>query len=429
MLFKRALLPMMILASLTGCGPAALDGSTPDTLDESIAKVANKLPEAQRAQFGEDITLIKSYYGKENPDQLLPNLNGKNAADIAAEAANLREEQRIQQEKLAVEEQQRAYLAELQKKKTSLEEAIKPLQDSQKQSLERSEFKVESGKLGQMQNKATGALVNGIELVLKNGTTEEIYAAMFNGSLAEHGAQKPVLTSGFDVSFESPLQPGETRTVLFIPAMVSDWREVVIPEGAEFSVQLDELLNIANKPLFSKGEFTLEDQVTLDKLVSDLKAVNSELGIADGGDTVVPQGPAPGADTPFASSQEPSETTALLPEQSEDATAGTDTSIHPEAGTPAAPGTEPALTDSAPIPDAGPTAEESGASTSTPSETAVNDDAPIATESSGDQVDDKSTLAEPSVDPAPPAVEASADDGTLPSVGEHDVPVTPLKSS
>ena len=279
MLFKKALLPMVILASLTGCGPTSLDGSTADTLDESIAKVAEKLPEAQRIQFGEDITLIKAYYEKQSPDQLLPNLNGKNAAEITAEAGNLREEQRLQQEKLAVEERQRTYLVELKEKKVTLEEAIKPLEFSKQQSLERAAFQIVSGKLDQMKNNKTGDLVNGIELVLKNGTSEEIYFALFNGALTVPGAEKPLLASGLDVTFETPLQPGETRTLVFIPSMISDWRTVAIPEGAEFTIETDELLSIANKPLFSHAGFSIEDQVALDNLLYDLKAVDSELGV------------------------------------------------------------------------------------------------------------------------------------------------------
>lgn len=318
MLFKRALLPMVILASLTGCGPAALDGSTSDTLDASISKVASKLPDAQRAQFGEDITLIRSYYEKQNPNQLLPNLNGKNVADITAEAGNLREQQRLEQEKLAVEEQQRAYLADLKQKKTALEEAIKPLQDSRNQAIEYSKFEILSGKLGQLQNKKTGDLVNGIELNLKNGTSQEIYTALFSGSLSVTGADKPVLASGFDVEFDTPIQPGETRTVLFVPPMVSDWRSVAIPEHGAFTIQLNELLNIANKPLFSQSNFTLLDQESLDKMLADLKAVDSELGVASGGDTVVPATAASApAESPAAAYQSQA-STALLPEQAED---------------------------------------------------------------------------------------------------------------
>lgn len=429
MLFKKALLPMVILASLTGCGPAALDGTTPDTLDESIAKVASKLPDAQRVQFGEDITLIKSYYGKQNPDQLLPNLNGKTAVEITAEAGNLREEQRLQQEKLAVEEKQRAYIEELKEKKGVLEEAIKPLQESKKQSAERAEFVIEGAKLGQMQNKKTGDLVNGIELVLKNGTTEEIYAAMFNGKLAVAGADKPVLASGFDVSFENPLQPGETRTVLFVPPLVSDWRSVVVPEGAEFTLLVDELLNIANKPLFSKAEFSLDDQASLDKLLADLKAVDSELGVVAGGDTVVPAdtalAPAP-AETPSA--HETSEPAALLPERSEDATVAGD---HPEPSLPIpapAPAVEPddhAVTeaDSAVTGlDPAPPVEGAGAETVAP---ALEVSEPVGEESSEAPVENTSVTPEKDSE----AHDAVVPETSVPSVGDHKTPVTPLKSS
>lgn len=439
MLFKKALLPMMIVASLTGCGPAALDGSTPDTLEESVAKVASKLPEAQRVQFGADLTLIKSYYEKQSPDQLLINLNGKSAADITAEASNLREEQRLQQEKLAIEEQQRAYLSELKEKKASLEEAIKPLQDSQKQSLELAEFVIESGKLGQMKHKDTGDVVNGIELVLKNGTAEEIYAAMFNGMLSAkgEGEGKPILASGFDIAFETPLQPGETRTVLFIPPMVSDWRSVAIPADADFTIQLDELLNIANKPLFSKAEFSLEDQASLDKLLADLKAVNSELGVAAGGDTVVPQAPAQTASEPASGAHETSDSTALLPEQSEDAALGA-----AETGVPAVPVTEdsPVSPDvdpnaaSAPADDLEPITAAGGESASASDTTAAPAPAVQATDDNTHEgeVDAKpqsGTATEAEAASKAPVADLPQPDSSLPSVGQPETPVTPLKSS
>lgn len=415
MLFKKALLPMVILASLTGCGPAALDGTTPDTLDESIAKVASKLPDGQRAQFGEDITLIKAYYEKQSPDQLLPNLNGKTAVEITAEAGNLREEQRIQEEKLAVEEKQRAYIEDLKQKKSVLEEAIKPLQESRKQSLDRAEFVIESGKLGQMQNKKTGDLVNGIELVLKNGTTEEIYAALFKGTLSAPGADKPVLASGFDVSFDAPLQPGETRTVLFVPPLVSDWRSVAVPEGAQFTIELDELLNIANKPLFSKAGFSLEDQTSLDTMLSDLNAVDSELGVVSGGDTVVPsaESPAP-APADESATHESAEPSALLPEQADDAQAVNDEPALQEAETP---DIDPALQSTLESDQASAVSQpEAKDEAETPAQTPEPVIETVAPELPGSEV--KTAAPEP-----------QKDDGVLPSVGDQQAPVTPLKSS
>lgn len=416
MLFKKALLPMVILASLTGCGPTSLDGSTADTLDESIAKVAEKLPEAQRIQFGEDITLIKAYYEKQSPDQLLPNLNGKNAAEITAEAGNLREEQRLQQEKLAVEERQRTYLVELKEKKVTLEEAIKPLEFSKQQSLERAAFQIVSGKLDQMKNNKTGDLVNGIELVLKNGTSEEIYFALFNGALTVPGAEKPLLASGLDVTFETPLQPGETRTLVFIPSMISDWRTVAIPEGAEFTIETDELLSIANKPLFSHAGFSIEDQVALDNLLYDLKAVDSELGVADGVDTVFPDATAPAptqepeTSTPAVAEEEP---VALLPEQAEDATSAADEPVEPV------------------VPAETVTPVDQSVAATDPVETATDDAVvPVATDvdsapAPAVESQQEAPVAEPEVvDPETPS-----NDGHLPPVGQHETPVTPSKSS
>lgn len=420
MLFKKALLPMVILASLTGCGPSSLDGSSTDRLDESIAKVADKLPDAQRAQFGEDITLIRSYYEKQNPDQLLTNLNGKNAADIATEAGNLREEQRLQQEKLAVEERQRAYLVELKEKKVTLEEAIKPLQLSKQQSMERAAFEIESGKIGQMKHNKTGDLVNGIELVLKNGTSEEIYFALFNGVLSVAGEEKPVLASGFDVTFETPLQPGETRTVVFIPPMISDWRSVAIPEGAKFTLETDELLNIANKPLFSRAEFSIEDQVALDNLLSNLKAVNSELGVAEGVDAIAPDASSPVPDeAPPPAESVVSEPVALLPEQAEDADSGVTEPIEPSVQT------LPVLPLPATVPD------DQAASATDPVAAPQEPAAPVDS-SSNVSTEPLSLPVEPekpATEPKDATSESTATDGLLPPVGQPETPVTPLKSA
>lgn len=440
MLFKKALLPMVILASLTGCGPASLDGTSLDNLDKSIGKVASKLPDAQRPQFGEDITLIKAYYEKEKPDQLLTNLNGKSAAEITAEASNLREQQRLEQEKLAVEEQQRAYLVELTTKKEALIEAIKPLQESKKQSLERLEFKVESAKISLAKTEKTGEAVNSIELTIKNGTTEEVYSAFFDGSLVMPAAEgKPILVANFDVSFEIPLQPGETRTVMFVPTLVSDWRTVILPEGAVFTATPDDLMNIANKPLFSLGQFSPEDQESLDKLLSDLAAINGELGVAEGGDTVTPEGAAAVHEDPVDTAQP----AVLLPEREADI--GLDQPVDSAVPVPAtlapAPAADIPEQDQTPAleqsedPVASDPETEAPATTVEPALSAEGTDLPSKVDGSTDVTTEAPAIKEvpePRIrapEAEKPAPETSESDGTLPPVGKPEVDVTPLKTS
>jgi hypothetical protein len=330
MLFKKALLPMLILASLAGCGPAVLDGTTPDALEASIAKVANKLPSEQRPQFGADLELVKSYYTKQSPDQLLFNLNGKNAAEIATEANNLREQLKLEEEKLAVEEMKKAYLVELGTKKASLLEAIKPLEESKNQSLDRAKFEVVKANIALAKKETSGEHVNTIALTVTNGTSQEIYGAFFKGTLTVAGEEAPRVSSVIDVDFENGLQPGETRSLVFVPTLASEWRTAEIPASSTFILVTDELLNIANKPLFSSAQFSADDQTSLDSLNAELDAVNRELGVADG-DT--PKTAEVSAEQPPVVTPEPQVESSLPP------------SLLPEASddTPLAPTDEPAV--------------------------------------------------------------------------------------
>lgn len=446
MLFKKAILPMVIMAALTGCGPAVLDGTSLDTLDESIAKIAEKLPEDQRPQFGEDMGIVKAYYEKQRPDQMLINLNGKNASDIASEAGNLREQQRVEQEKLAVEEQKRAYLADLNQKKTALVEEITPLEQSRAQTLDRAKFQVTEPRIQLLKTEKTGEAVNSIALTLVNGTSKEIYSANFGGELKAPGADQPVLKADFDITLEQPLQPGETRDVLFVPPMISDWRSVTIPEGATFSVESEDLLNIANKPIFSLPEFSDEDQATLSKLHDDLKAVNSELGVAEGGDTVVPsastpaapESTAPQSETPTPSAEVKDDTSApapeistpdaLLPEVAEDSkvsqeAAPADVPLE-DALSQQEPKETRALKESAdPVPsDPEPTAVSGKAQETATAETEKTD-APTP-------VSPTSEAESETEDGAPAPVTAEPEnESSVPSVGNQEAPVTPLQSS
>lgn len=446
MLFKKAILPMVIMAALTGCGPAVLDGTSLDTLDESIAKIAEKLPEDQRPQFGEDIGIVKAYYEKQRPDQMLINLNGKNASDIASEAGNLREQQRVEQEKLAVEEQKRAYLADLNQKKAALLEEITPLEQSRAQTLDRAKFHVTEPRIQVLKTEKTGEAVNSIALTLVNGTSKEIYSANFGGELKAPGADQPALKADFDITLVQPLQPGETRDVLFVPPMISDWRSVTIPEGATFSVESEDLLNIANKPIFSLPEFSDEDQATLSKLHDDLKAVNSELGVAEGGDTVVssastpeaPESTAPQSETPTPSPEVKDDTPApapeistpdaLLPEEAEDSKASQEAAPADVPLEDALSQKEPeetkALKESAdPVPsDPEPAAVPGEVQETAPAEAEkTNAPTPVSPTSEAEsQVGDGT----PASTNAEPEKESS-----VPSVGKQEAPVTPLKSS
>ncbi|MBI6883150.1 DUF6694 family lipoprotein [Pseudomonas putida] len=450
MLFKKAILPMVIMAALTGCGPAVLDGTSLDTLDESIAKIAEKLPEDQRPQFGEDMGIVKAYYEKQRPDQMLINLNGKNASDIASEAGNLREQQRVEQEKLAVEEQKRAYLADLNQKKAALVEEITPLEQSRAQTLDRAKFQVTEPRIQVLKTEKTGEAVNSIALTLVNGTSKEIYSANFGGELKAPGADQPALKADFDITLEQPLQPGETRDVLFVPPMISDWRSVTIPEGATFSVESEDLLNIANKPIFSLPEFSDEDQATLSKLYDDLKAVNSELGVAEGGDTVVPSASTPAApestelqsETPTNSAAEVTGDTtaptpeistpeALLPEADEDQkvsqeAAPADVPLE-DALSQKEPEETKALKESAdPVPsDPEPTAVPGETQETSPAEAKKTDaTAPVSPVSPVSEAESQVEDGTPASAIAEPEKESS-----VPSVGNQEAPVTPLKSS
>lgn len=416
MLFKKALLPMLILASLAGCGPAVLDGSTPDALDASIAKVANKLPSEQRPQFGADLELVKSYYAKQTPDQLLFNLNGKNAAEIATEANHLRDQLELEEERFAVEEMKKAYLVELGTKKASLLESIKPLEESKNQSLDRAKFEVVKASISLAKKETSGEHVNAIALTVTNGTSQEIYGGFFKGTLTVAGEAAPRVSSVIDVDFENGLQPGETRSLMFVPTLASEWRTADIPVTSTFILVTDELLNIANKPLFSSAQFTADDQASLDSLNAELTAVNLELGVADGSDKAadvhVQQLPVLQPEPAVESSLPPS----LLPEVSDDTPlAPTDEAAVEPADLPSDVQAEPEIRDPQPLTEGAPVAVA-------PTPAPVPAPAP---EVEAAQAPATTPAPEPEVAPAPQGIPEAAPVTVTPPVVDDAAPVAP----
>lgn len=292
MLFKKALLPAVIMLALAGCGDARLDGSSPAAFDDSISKISSKLPVEQQPQFNEDIALVKSYYETNSPADLLVNFSGKNAVEVMAEANNLREKIRLEAERAAEEERQKAYRLELEDKRELLAGAVKTLMISKAQSEERALFTVQSASISTTTIEGTDEKSNKVELTISNGTSKEIYGAFFNASMTSGGEEQIILASQLVLDFEGGLQPGEVKTVAFKPSFVSEWRSVELPENPALKLELNELINVSNKPLFSEALFGPEEEKELERLKVALTAVSTELGVEVELDDPVVEAPA-----------------------------------------------------------------------------------------------------------------------------------------
>jgi hypothetical protein len=281
MLFKKALLPIFVMAALYGCGEAALDGSSISALDESIAKVASKMPSDQRFQFNRDIEVIKSYYANTNSDQMLFNLNGKSAMDIMSEADNIRAQLKIEVDQLAAEEMHKAYQEELRAKREVLLGNIKPMKENKAEATDFARFLVDASTLHAASQTDDGSVANSIDMTLTNGTKHDVYAAFFKASMTHPEHLGMLFSSPLSVVFVDPLKPGETRSLKTVPTLASDWRAIVVPDGAVFELEAHELMNIANKPIYSATNFTPEEQAHLEYLEAQLSQINEELGIEE----------------------------------------------------------------------------------------------------------------------------------------------------
>lgn len=250
---KRIVLLGALVAVLAGCGEKKLDGSSEEAFKNSIGEAALALPEAQRAKFREDLSLIAMsridlgsiMSGKQPPQSIIDStrqeLNGKTAAQVMEQASAIRLEREEREKKQALTE-----IQELIGKINKAEEAKKQLQTF---SVSKSRFYLKDEKYSNYKKPI-------IELSVKNGTSQAISRAYFKATIASPGRSIPWFTNTFNYEIPGGLEPGETANWTLAPNQFSDWGKVDAPADAVFTVEVYRLDGADQKALYDAEGLT-----------------------------------------------------------------------------------------------------------------------------------------------------------------------------
>ena len=105
-----------------------------------------------------------------------------------------------------------------------------------------------------------------IELTVKNGTSEAVSRAYFEGTLASPKRSVPWHKDTFNYGISGGLEPGEEASWSLAPNMFSDWGKIDAPKDAVFTVTVEQLDGPDGEPIYSTRAFSEHDQERLDEL-------------------------------------------------------------------------------------------------------------------------------------------------------------------
>ncbi|WP_274644007.1 DUF6694 family lipoprotein [Pseudomonas serbica] len=273
-MFKKALLPMLIVAALSGCydkKTTTVDGSSQVTLTDSLGKITGSLPGDQQMQYVQDVTLLKNTY---QLDQLQIDLNGKNAQEIMATAQQLRdklmldEQQKIQAQLQEVAEQSK------QRDLASLRADIDTLKAKRDAELTKLQFKIDSVVFEHSKNSVTDVNDPVINLLVTNNTKLNVFGASLEGVLTVADQAEPLHTGLLDLQLEKILLPGESISTSIKPSIISDWRSVKAPENAALALTVKDLRDEKGESLVGGLSFTKEDGDQLTAMAQQLLALD-----------------------------------------------------------------------------------------------------------------------------------------------------------
>jgi uncharacterized protein DUF6694 len=237
---------LTLLLFAFGCSKPTIDTSSDEAMNASMKAARESLPEERRKEFDDavrDLALAELSFKDlmaqgENPkvdvlsSRFKERLKGKNAEQVIAEAAKLREERARKEREQALGE-----ISELEKKAAAAQAAKQQLAAFQ---VTRSRFyRYRSGFLEEPV----------IELSISNGTPHAISRAYFHGTVASPGRSVPWVSEDFNYSIPGGLEPGESATWKLKPNMFSAWGTKTPPD-AVLTVEVVRLDGPDSKALF-----------------------------------------------------------------------------------------------------------------------------------------------------------------------------------
>lgn len=260
---KKLLIFMLAFGVFFGCADPKVDGTSDETMKDSIAKVRESLPDDKKPEFDEALQILafsQFDFGElmaagmtDNTDFLESKMriavNGKTADQIMAEANKIKIEREMRQEKQALQE-----IIELEEiRKTSLEARA----ELDKFEVMRSRFYKRAGTFGDDPI---------IELTVHNGTSYPVSRVYFEGVIASPGRSVPWLKKDFNYKIRGGLEPGEEDSWKLSPNSFSEWGTVDVPSDAIFTVTVERLDGPGGEPLFSTEIFDESDEKRLQEL-------------------------------------------------------------------------------------------------------------------------------------------------------------------
>lgn len=260
---KRYLVASVVAMVLAGCGPATLDGSSNEAMQESTKAVKESLSAQEQARFeaslqtilmdrampgGSALAAARMDSGQAAAD-LMRELDGKSAEQVIAMADSILAERRAR-ELVQMQEE----IQELTAKKEKADQA----------KLELEKFEVIRSRF-RMQEQRFGSPKPVIELTVRNGTDVAISRAYFVGTIASPGRAVPWLKEEFNYPIRGGLEPGEEVSWSLTPNMFSSWGNVNAPDDAVLTVEVLRLDGPDGEPAFD-SRFSERDAARLDLL-------------------------------------------------------------------------------------------------------------------------------------------------------------------
>ncbi len=262
----RIVLCAFIYASLllaVGCGEPTIDTTSDNTTQESMQRVRASLPESKREEFDSAIQVLAfsnidfanimeegADGAEEFVEQVRGDLDGKTGEEVLAEARAVIAEREIKEKRQALAE-----IKELVAKQQSADLAKEELR----------KFEVIRSRFYKRQREYSGEEPI-IELTVRNGMSEAVSRAYFEGVIASPGRSVPWLKESFNYSISGGLEPGEEASWNLAPNRFSEWGRVDAPADAVFTATVIRLDGADESPLFEASGLSEYELQRLDEL-------------------------------------------------------------------------------------------------------------------------------------------------------------------
>lgn len=255
-----------------GCAPEpAIDTTSEETYEESLATVRASLPDSLRPRFDSAAVVVamgdvdlgnlfgQAMAGTFSEDQILEDamarFDGLTGRDVIRIGDSIQAARRAERRRQA-----EAEIRELEAKRDSAESARDRLSAF---IVERSRLLIEEGFLGE-------EIV--VELTVSNGLDQAVSRAYFHGTYQSPGRSVPWLQEDFNYSIPGGLEPGETAQWRLKPNRYSEWGQATeAPADAVLTVEPYRLDGADSEPLFGGVRWTEADEERLEALQSSLE--------------------------------------------------------------------------------------------------------------------------------------------------------------